>query len=231
VRVRLSSSFAPDRLGASTTVGFTLTISGPDGAEPPALTDLKVELPAGMTLIESQLGFATCSEQVLIANGASACPPDSRMGFGETSVRFGFGPAINEDRATITAFLGEAPGPGLPLLIAAEVFEPIFGTLVFPSRLENDSGRFGEQLSLPLPLIPTLPEAPPASITRVQVTFGPNGLVYYRREHGRTIAFKPHGLSVPGRCPRGGFPLDASLTFSNGAHLIAPSRIGCPTRT
>jgi len=226
----LSAAFSPDRPGANTTVKFTLALSGSQGGPPPPLTSLGFRLPVGMDLVDSQLGLAICSVARLRAHGASACPPDSRLGMGRTRVTFTFGPGLAEAEARVEAFLGEVPGPGLSVLIYVEVISPVFAVFVFPSRLVDDAMPFGEELNMPLPLIPTLPEAPDLSITRLKVSFGPRGLVYSRRVHGHTIRFAPRGLSVPERCPRGGFPFDIAVGFLGGERTLASTLVKCPSR-
>jgi hypothetical protein len=227
--VQLHTRFIPDKPGASTTVAFSLEIGDPGGGSPPPpLTDLDFHLPAGMSVLQSELGLATCSETALLAHGLVACSPNSRLGGGSTTVKFKFGPTVNEAHGRVTALLGEAEGAGLPVLIYVEVLHPVFAALVFPSRLTNDAGLFGEQLDTPLPLIPTLPKAPDVSITRLSVTFGPLGLTYYLHRHGKSVPFKPRGLSVPSRCPRSGFPFAATLTFLGGTQVGALSDVPCP---
>jgi hypothetical protein len=227
---QLRARFMPDRLGASTTIGFTLRIAGAGGAPPPPLTSLDVRLPAGMNLLESQLGLATCSEEALRTFGPAGCPANSRLGYGTAAATLLLRGEREHAQVRLQVFLGDASGKGLPVLVLAEIVKPVFGLLLLPSWLRADSGRFSDQLYTSVPLIPTLPGDPDASIADITVSFGPRGLVYHRREHGRVKAFRPRGLAVPRRCPRGGFPLEARITFLGGAKARAASVIPCPRR-
>jgi hypothetical protein len=225
---KLKVVFSPNRPKVSTTVSFHTAINTNDGKLPEPLTRLDLHMPAGMELMESQLGMATCSANVLLERGVAGCPADSRMGFGSTNVKFAFGPVINEAHAQITALLGNIPGEGIPILIYAEVLTPVSAAFVFPSRLLGDSRPYGQQLDIPLPLIKTLPGAPDVQITSLSASFGSSHLTYYRRIHGRTTAFKPRGIAVPRQCPLGGFPVAADLSFLDNTSVRARSKVPCP---
>jgi hypothetical protein len=81
-----------------------------------------------------------------------------------------------------------------------------------------------------VPLIPSVAGGPPVSIVRVNATIGPAGLTYYERVHGRTVSFHPIGVSVPQRCPRGGFAFSGQFSFQDGTSVIARSNVPCPRR-
>lgn len=226
----LSTRFIPDRPGASTTIAFTIAIRGSDGEPPAPLTGLALHMPTGMEFAESQLGIATCNAVALAARGLAVCPAGSRLGFGHSRVEFAFANEREEAQAKIAVLLGNAPGEGIPILLYVETRSPVVAALVFQSRLLGDSGQFGQQLYAPLPLIPTLPAGPDIQIATLSANFGPEHLTYYRRIGNRSVAFKPRGLSVPRRCPRGGFPMAASLSFADGTSLVARSVVPCPAR-
>jgi hypothetical protein len=46
--------------------------------------------------------------------------------------------------------------------------------------------------------------------------------------NGRTVSYRPHGVSVPKRCPPGGYPFAAELTFEDGTSTTADYNIPCP---
>ena len=66
---------------------------------------------------------------------------------------------------------------------------------------------------------------PAAPLTGVRLGLPPG---YYTHAHGTTVAFHPQGVSVPLRCPRGGFPFSASFTFLDGTSAEAKSTVPCP---
>jgi hypothetical protein len=71
---------------------------------------------------------------------------------------------------------------------------------------------------------------PDVSIVSVQATIGPSHLTYYKHVHGRLVPFSPRGVSVPERCPRGGFPFAAEFTFQDGSSASAQTTVPCPPR-
>lgn len=224
---KLKVVFSPNRPKASTTASYHIAINTNDGKLPEPLTGLDLRMPAGMELMESQLGMATCSANVLLERGVAGCPADSRLGFGRTNVKFDFGQVTNEAHAQITALLGNTPGEGIPILIYAEVLTPVWDSFVFPSRLLGDSRPYGQRLDISLPLIETLPGAPDVQITSITASFGSAHLTYYRRIHGRTTAFKPQGIAVPRQCPFGGFPVAADMSFLDNTSVQARSKVPC----
>lgn len=71
---------------------------------------------------------------------------------------------------------------------------------------------------------------PDVSIVSVQTTIGPRHLTYYRRLHGRRVAFHPRGVSVPERCPRGGLPFAAPHRPAIASSAAAVPRNGARHR-
>jgi hypothetical protein len=99
---------------------------------------------------------------------------------------------------------------------------------VFSASL-GESSAANEQLATgPLAPIPLGPEGPDVVVRYLSATFGPLHLTYYRRSHGKRVAFKPTGLTIPTSCPRKGFLFAAQLTFLDGTQTTAKSRVPCP---
>ena len=92
------------------------------------------------------------------------------------------------------------------------------------------TGRFGSQLAIAVPLVASVPGGPDVSIVSVTSTIGPRHLTYYRHVHGRLVPFKPRGVSVPERCPPGGFPFAADFTFQDGSRTSATTTVPCPAQ-
>jgi hypothetical protein len=80
-----------------------------------------------------------------------------------------------------------------------------------------------------VPLVPTVPEGPDVAVTDVHVTLG-GRLTYYERVHGRRVPYRPQGILLPKRCPRGGFRFSATFTFLDGTQAQAQTTVRCPRR-
>jgi hypothetical protein len=102
--------------------------------------------------------------------------------------------------------------------------------LVFTGEVLPAYGVFSSQLATAVPLIASVPGGPDVSILSVQSTIGPSQLTYYRHSHGRLVPFHPVGVSVPERCPRGGFPFAARFVFQDGSSASASTTVPCPPR-
>jgi hypothetical protein len=93
--------------------------------------------------------------------------------------------------------------------------------------LEEDSRPFGDRLDTTIPLVQPWPEGPYIALTSFRSTIGPLHLTYHRQVNGKWFAYKPHGLLIPRRCPRGGYPFAAVLTFQDGTTTQALARVPC----
>lgn len=226
----LAASFTPDRLGVSTTIGFSFVLSTPEGTAPPPLRNIDLHLPAGMNYTKTTLGLAVCNPKALETEGASACPNNSRLGAGSAFVEVPFGTGNGKELPTIEAFMGPAKKGNLVVLFYANGERPVYAQLVFTGELLPASGIFGSQLNTTIPLIPSVPGGPPVSIVKVNATLGPDKLTYTKRSHGRVIKFHPRGISIPTSCPHGGFPISANFSFEDGSHAIASTTIPCPKK-
>jgi hypothetical protein len=72
-----------------------------------------------------------------------------------------------------------------------------------------------------------VPEGPDVAVVRVNVTIGGN-LVYQKRVHGRQVSYRPQGVTLPRRCPQGGFRFSASFSFLDGTSAQAQTVVRCP---
>jgi hypothetical protein len=229
-KVSLHASFTPDRLGASTTIGFGFHISSTTGGLPSPLTHLDLRMPPGMNYLTSQLGIASCAPAALVAKGLSGCSPNSRLGFGDAFVEVPFGQASGHEIPDIQALMGPPHNGNVVVLFYADGRAPVYAQLVFQGELLPPSGPFGESLSTEIPLIPSVTNGPPVSIISVSSTIGPNHLTYYKRVHGRLVGYKPQGVDVPERCPRGGFVFAGDFAFLDGTRTTAKAAVPCPPR-
>lgn len=227
-RASLHASFSPDRLGAPTTIAFGFQLATAEGAAPPPLTGLDLRMPAGMNYTTTQLGLAICQPAVLLARGLGGCSPNSRLGYGTAFVEVPFGIGSGHEIPEIQAVSGPSPNGNLVVLFYANGVFPVSAQLVFSGEVLPDSGHFGSRLTTTVPPVTSVPGGPDVSILSVQTTIGPSHLTYYKHVHGRRVPFRPRGVSVPERCPRGGFPFAAEFTFQDQSRTSAETTVPCP---
>jgi hypothetical protein len=224
----LNASFSPDRLGVPTTITFGFHLATTEGTAPPPLTSVDLEMPAGMNYTTTTLGLAICQPASLAAKGLAGCPANSRLGFGSADVEVPFGTGAGHEIPEVQALSGPSPNGNLVVLFYANGLYPVYAQLAFSGEVLPASGRFGSQLATTVPLIASVPGGPDVSVLSVTSTIGPSHLTYYKHVHGRTVPFHPRGVSVPERCPRGGFPFAAEFTFLDGSHTSAQTAVPCP---
>jgi len=228
--VVLHTSFSPDRLGASTTIGFGFDIANTDGGPPSPLQGVSLRLPAGINYLSTTLGLAICQPAALLAHGLAGCSPNSRLGFGSAYVEVPFGQTSAYEIPDIQALMGPPHDGNIVVLFYANGREPVYAQIVFAGELIAGSETLSGSLDAAVPLIPSIAGGSPVSIVSVRTTIGPAGLTYYEHVHGRTVSFHPTGVSLPLRCPRGGFSFAASFAFQDGTSAQATSTVPCPRR-
>jgi hypothetical protein len=226
--VALHTSFSPNRLGASTTIGFGFDIAGPNGAPPSPLRNVSLRLPAGINYLSTTLGLAICQPAVLLERGLAGCSPNSRLGFGSAFVEVPFGETSGHEIPDIQAVMGPPHDGNIVVLFYADGREPVYAQLVFQGELIAGTQTLGGSLNTAIPLVQSVTAGPPVSIVNVRTTIGPAHLTYYEHVHGRTVSFHPVGVSVPQRCPHGGFVFSATFSFADGTTTVANSTVPCP---
>jgi hypothetical protein len=227
---KLETSFTPDRLGQSTTIGFGFQLAGPHGEAPPPLTNVDLKLPAGIDYVTTTLGLAICQPEVLLVQGPAGCSPNSRIGSGGAKVEVPFGTGGGEELPTIEAFMGPSRNGNIVVVFYADGRTPVAADVIFEGELVPGFGSSSASLNNAIPLIASVPGGPDVSIISVHTTIGPGNLRYYKRVHGRKVSFAPKGVSVPSTCPRGGFPFAASFSFVDATTATATSTVPCPPR-
>lgn len=223
-RVTLSARFAPERLGASTTIHWGFAIS-----EPAPLRSFALRLPPGMGFAASSLGLEPCQPELLARAGPEGCPADSRIGFGSALAEVPAQSTIQE-HANVTVLFGPYDGEERTVLFFVEGKWPANREIILTSHLLGIAAPDGATLLTEVPSLQVWPLGPEIELTRLQSTIGGAGITYYRRVRGRTVAFAPRGLSLPRRCPRGGFPFAATFTFMDGTSTTARTSVPCPGR-
>jgi hypothetical protein len=226
--VSLHTSFTPDELGKSTTVGFGFTIASTTGGLPSPLTHVDLRMPAGMSYLTTTLGLSICKPEALVAQGLSGCSPNSRLGYGSAYVEVPFGQGAGREIPDITALVGPPHNGNTVVLFYANGIVPVYAQIVFQGELLPSSGAFGGNLDTAIPLIPSVTNGPPVSIISVNSTIGPERLTYYKYVHGKKVGYRPEGISLPLTCPHGGFPFSAEFAFLDGTTDTASSTVPCP---
>jgi hypothetical protein len=226
----LNTSFSPNRLGASTTIGFGFHITTTNGTSPSPLVGVNLKLPKGINYLTTTLGLAVCQPTALISQGLAGCSPNSRLGFGSAFVEVPFGQDSGHEIPNVQALMGPPHNGNIVVLFYADGKVPVYAQLVFQGELTPGSDTLGGSLNTGVPLIPSVPNGPPVSIVSVQTTIGPAYLTYRERRHGRIVHFHPRGVSVPLSCPHGGFQFTAEFSFLDGTSTSATSAVPCPPR-
>ncbi len=108
---------------------------------------------------------------------------------------------ILEEQVHIGVYATTSQSGRLEILYGAEGLTPLFETMAFHGEIIEAKAPYGEEIVTFIPPIETLPEAPYASVVTMSGTIGPKNLTYYKRVHGRRVAFKPEGIELPKRCP------------------------------
>ena len=223
--------FIPYKLGASTTLRLGFHIASTGGGLPSPLTHITAVLPEDLGFAGSTLGAETCSEATLKARGPSGCPADAVVGIGTAAFEVPFGPEILNETTYITTLIAPATGTHTNLLVYAEGRQPIAASVVFTGELHTGSldGESGTLFETTVPLVTAAPGGPDVSVLRFETTFGPAHLNYYRDVHGKRVRYSPVGMTLPKRCPRGGFPFAASFAFADGTTVKERPTIPCPS--
>lgn len=226
--MRLTATLTPEHLGQGTTIGFNFQINAPAGQIPPPLTEVDLRYPNNLGIATSGLGLATCTAATLEASGPDGCPSESLMGSGSAIAEIPIGPEIVHESAPVTIFRAPDENGQLALSLYADGAAPVAAQFVLPSLLLSAPAPFGGRVHIGVPLVPSLPDTPDVAVVQLHTTLGPLGITYYERVHGKTIGYRPRGILLPDRCPRGGFPFAAELGFTDGSIATAHTVVPCP---
>jgi hypothetical protein len=201
--------------GFTVTVALSITCAADKQCQaPPApigkpspVVNTVVTLPKGTKL--GYKSFAKCDPKKLESNGLKGCSSKSRVGKG-TLVADGRPVVETPVNGTVTAFNGT--NSRYLLYVIPELSSP----LVLVGKLS------GNKLSIPVPLVPTLPGQPNATLTKFTVTTG--GTV--TKKKGKKKRKIPY-LANPSKCPSGGYPWSLAFTYENGESLTPKDTVPC----
>lgn len=198
-----------------------MQVSAGGGGIPSPLTAIDLHMPRNLGIATSGLGVATCQIGALEAHGAGICPANSRMGSGNALVRFQVGPELFAETAQIAVVAGPEENGHVRMLVSATGETPVAARILISTVL------LAGQLQITVPLVPSLPEGGDIAVVAVHASLGGN-LTYHERVNGKTISYRPRGITLPSSCARGGFRFSATFTFLDGTNARAQTAVACP---
>lgn len=226
--VRFSARFTPDRPGASTTIHLGFKIGTSANPIPPPLTSVMVSLPPHVGVLQTTLGQVVCEPWRLEAMGETGCSTNALMGRGHAVAELVFGNTIVRDAADVSMFMGVPVAEHTTMVFLAVSKSPVVAEFIFHGALlPNPQSLDGAIFQTTIPLISSVPGGPNVSVVSVESTLGPENITYYRTVHRKKIAFRPEGLTLPRKCPRGGLEFAAVLGFADGTMSKVESRAPC----
>jgi hypothetical protein len=213
---RIRPSFAPDAPGSATVFTFAYTLEDAEGGVPAPLRTMVVRLPAGLGI--DLRGVASCAAARLRSGGPGACPTRSLLGRGHAQLEVHAGSqSIPEDAAISAVRTPDRAGhPTLGIFGRGDT--PLQEQTLSTATLLADRAPFGAMLAVSIPPIPTLVLEPDASIISFSLAIGGS------RSHAAGA------VTVPRRCPAGGFPFAAEFGFADGSRASAAAHVPCPGR-
>lgn len=204
-----------DILGAGAVIQVEGKISGTEyGGFPPPLIGIRYFAPAGAKL--HRQGFASCAPSVVEEEGPGSCPKKSfagpkGVGLGVVS----FGTERVPETASVQPLF--APDGGLELFLDGST--PVLVEILAAGQIVNSAPPFGVEFIGDVPLIETVPGALDASILQGTVRVG----TAYKQDR-KTISY----VTLPVRCPKGGWPVKVQLSFLGGATAEDGYKMPCP---
>jgi len=213
----MRASFLPDRLGATTAFTLAFRLYGGEAGIPAPLRRMVVHLPAGLGV--NLRANRTCSAARLRGSGTAGCPSGSLIGRGHALLMVHAGSQAIPENATIAVFHGPSRGGHATLEILSRGETPLDESTISTAVLEPDGAPFGLKLNVSIPAIPTLVYEPDASFVSLSLTIG---------APGRPKAHTAAAVTVPRRCPAGGFPFSSDFALGDGSSASARTSISCP---
>jgi hypothetical protein len=212
----ITASFQPDKLGATGALTVTIDLTRGAVGVPPPLRSSILRLPTGLGIDIPHL--QSCEPVRLRLLGARGCPAQSRLGVGRALVRAPLGSQPLEESISLWVFLGPLHDLQPTFELLAQGHTPFDERVVLSGTVLPDDPPYGEDLVLSVPAIPTLPLEPAASIASMSLTIGSS----------RRSARESNTAIEPSRCPPGGFPFAAALTYADGSTQDASATTPCP---
>jgi hypothetical protein len=207
-----------DILGAGAAIQFEGMISGTEyGGFPPPLIGVKYFAPAGAKLHPQ--GFATCPPSTIEKAGPGPCPKTSVAGpKGSAGGVVSFGTERVHETVSVQPFF--APGGNLEFFVDGTT--PVSLEILATGHvISSSSPPFGLEVVGEVPLIETVPGALDASAEEAIISVG---AAY--RQGKKTVSY----VTIPKKCPQGGWPVKVELSFLGGATAEATYAMPCPKK-
>jgi hypothetical protein len=206
-----------DILGAGAVIQVEGKISGTEyGGFPPPLIGIKYYAPTGAKLHPH--GFATCAPSTIEQSGPGPCPKTSIAGpKGSATGVVSFGTERVHETASVQPLF--APGGNLQFFVDGTT--PVSLEILATGHVVGSSPPFGLEVIGEVPLIETVPGALDASVEEGTVSVG---AAY--KQGKKTISY----VTVPKKCPKGGWPVKVELSFLGGATSEASYKMPCPKK-
>jgi len=204
-------------LGAPAALETQMSISGSEYfGGPSPITSVVAYLPNGTKLNPS--AFLTCSGAILASHEVQKCPRRSIASpKGEVRGMVSFGSSRVFEKATLQAFFSS----GNKLTFFAEGREPALLEVLSVGGFSTAPKPFGPKLSVAVPLVLTVPEAPYASEQSIKIVIG----AAYKKG-SKLISYG----TVPKKCPKGGFPGKVEIKFLSGEAVTSTIKVPCPKK-
>ncbi len=222
----VTAYFTPDKLGSPTNLSAKATFAYSTSVPTP-VGNFVAYGPAGLGL--DIKGTGTCEKSALEQSGPSACPTDSRIGFGGGAGLVEFGKEFVKEPFTFDLFLAPREAGRFVILIYVEATNPVSLQLVLVAKEVRGPKPYGLGVTVEVPPIATLPGAAYASVESTYLTVGSQKVAYYHDVHGRRQLDHVKGLIVPKSCPSGGFPFLVTVDFLDGTATTDKYKAPCPT--
>lgn len=226
--VTIDARFSPDKLGAPTNLSATAKFSSTAPGPQPPVTKVTAYGPAGMLVDVRGAGTCAATAAKLEAVGPSACPADSRVGFGKGVGLFEIAGEDVPGPFTLEFFLARKEHGHIVMLIYVSAVSPAAEELALVAREVRAPKPYGFGITFDVPIIPPLPGAALGWVDHLFLTFGAKNVAYYKTVHGKKKLVHVRGVIVPKTCPRGGFPIEAIIGFADGATVTVNPTIPCP---
>ncbi len=206
-------------LGAGAAVQAEYQIEGTEyQGSPPPIIGINFYLPKGTQLHTT--GFPTCSKTALEQFGPIQCRKGSAAGpVGEVQGFVTFGAQRVEEGLELSSFY--APGGGLEFFSKGR--SPVSLEIISNGHYVHlgGAGGYGPELETEVPLVPSVPGAPYASIKSITVKAG-SAYTTGTGKHRQTIYYG----RVPTKCPKVGyFPIKTEVVFAQNGELSKPETV------
>jgi|SRR5580692_3769745 hypothetical protein len=213
----ITASLSPDRLGAKSTLSFTIRYGGGEGGVPSAVRRALLSFPAGLSLDIPQL--SACARPRLQARGARGCSVQSELGTGHALVEAPLGSQTVTEAISLAIFLGPPQNLQPTVEVLGQGLTPFDERVLLTGSTLSGQAPYGEQLAMSIPPIPTLPLEPNASMASISLAIGAQPRAGVRNSNA---------VLVPSHCPRGGFPFAGEFTYADGSVSNATATVPCP---